>query len=667
MTTNTPTIDRGPLALRYAGEGFAVFPLHTVRDGRCTCGDGECPSPGKHPNAALAPHGFKDATTDAATIRAWWATRPDANIGIATGAASGIVALDEDNKPGKSGAATVEARTADLGPLPATVRTCTPSGGHHSIFAHPGVPVPNSAEKLGPALDVRGDGGYIVAPGSEGAGGLYRFADGHGLDDVGLADLPPAWVEAMKRPPAPPAARPSTPPPSTYPPRPPSNNLARRLAAYVAAAPPAPEGQRNDTAFRLAGNLAAIRDDHGTGATVDEIIEAMRPWAAACSPPFPVAELAGAVWSSMHNGTPREPKPASAAIGATPAAVESPMPTFVTVGQLVAKYRELREPVIDGFLRRGELGNVIAAPKMRKSWLVLALAVCKATGTPWLGHEMKPGRVLLIDLELHPETLARRLRDVLLAFGLSSDALGDRLVIETFRGKHVDAATFGPYFRAIGPDRFDLVIIDPLYRLIPADGDENANAQMAGLFTRLIGYADELNAAVMLVHHASKGNQSEKSTTDVGAGAGAQSRAADAHIVLREHKSPDAAVVSSVVRSWPPAPDVALRWVFPRWEIAPDLDPTEFKVGRGRTKPTDTGPTEPPAPPWTPERLAAEFVGPMPRRRDAIQAAAMAAGMGGREFDRTLAAAEAGGIVHRVIGANRSVMFTTTAPDLKNL
>jgi hypothetical protein len=675
MSASPDNINRGELAIRYADEyGWPVFPLHTVREGRCTCGDAKCESQGKHPVAALAPHGFKDATTDAATIQAWWARYPEANIGVPTGATSGIVVLDEDREADKSGAETIESRQRDLGDLPVTVRTCTPSGGHHNIYAHPGENIPNSVEKLGPALDVRGDGGYIVAPGSEGVGGMYRFAEGRGPDEVGIADLPAAWVDVLKRPPAPPKA-PSRPlaPPAAYPPRPPSNGLTRRLGDYVAAAQPAPEGQRNQTAFRLAGHLAAI-DENGLHASEAEIFEVMRPWAAACTPPMNEGELASVVRSAMVNGSPRALKPATfradamAAIAKMQDEHDAPpalVPTFSTAAQLCGQYRELREPIIDGLLRRTELGNLIAAPKMRKSFAVLDLALCVALGRPWLGHVTTPGRVLLVDLELHRETLTRRLRDSILAHGVTSDTLGDRLAIETFRGKMLDASTLGPYFRAIGPGRFDLIIIDPLYRLIPADGDENANAAMAGIFTRLIGYAEDLNAGVMLVHHASKGSQSDKSTTDVGAGAGAQSRAADAHIVLREHKEPDAAVFSAVVRSWPPVEDKAMRWAYPRWVPAPDLDPAELKLPGRRGRVNAPTPAEPPPPAWTPERVAAELVGPSPRRRDAIQAVAIAAGMGVREFDRNLAAAEAGGLVHRIIGPNRAAMFTTTPPDDK--
>ena len=75
-------------ALSYARKGWQVLPLHSIRpDGGCTCGNPGCGSPGKHPRTQ---HGVKDATTDEKLIRTWWSRWPDANVGVATGPASGI-------------------------------------------------------------------------------------------------------------------------------------------------------------------------------------------------------------------------------------------------------------------------------------------------------------------------------------------------------------------------------------------------------------------------------------------------------------------------------------------------------------------------------------------------------------------------------------------------
>ena len=75
------------------------------------------------------------------------------------------------------------------------------------------------------------------------------------------------------------------------------------------------------------------------------------------------------------------------------------------------------------------------------------------------------------------------------------------------------------------------------------------------------------------MHHATKGNQSDRRVTDVGAGGGAQARAADTHLVLREHEQPNMVVLDAAVRSFPPIEPMTLRWSFPLWLPDPQTLP----------------------------------------------------------------------------------------------
>ena len=158
-------------ALAYANRGLQVFPLHSVQDGRCTCGRDCGRNAGKHPRVT---GGFKVATTDARQIEVWWRKWPDTNIGIATGAVSGLVVIDID---GTDGLATLQSLVAQHGPLPRTAIVKT-ARGWHLYFAKPAScpPIPCST---GNGLDVRGDGGYCVAPPSRHASGhLYQWCEG---------------------------------------------------------------------------------------------------------------------------------------------------------------------------------------------------------------------------------------------------------------------------------------------------------------------------------------------------------------------------------------------------------------------------------------------------------------------------------------------------------
>jgi putative DNA primase/helicase len=156
-------------ALAYARCGLHVFPLHTLRNGRCTCNRDCGKNAAKHPRVA---GGFKAATTDPEQIKAFWSKWPDANIGIATGAVSGIVVLDID---GTQGIATLQTLIAEYGKLPRTPVVKTARGWHIFFKLPQGIAIPCSA---GGGLDIRSDGGYVVAPPSVHASGhVYRWCD----------------------------------------------------------------------------------------------------------------------------------------------------------------------------------------------------------------------------------------------------------------------------------------------------------------------------------------------------------------------------------------------------------------------------------------------------------------------------------------------------------
>lgn len=325
---------------------------------------------------------------------------------------------------------------------------------------------------------------------------------------------------------------------------------------------------------------------------------------------------------------------------------EPPPPQFISVRQLMAACPALRPAVIDGLLREGETMNVIASPKTGKSWLVLDLAIAVATGRPWLGRfPTVAGDVLIIDNELHGETSANRIPKVAKARGLGTDEFADRVFIRNLRGGLQDIVSLGSYFRAIEPGRFRLIVLDAFYRFLPAGMDENANADMASLYNHIDRYAADLGCAFVLIHHSSKGNQSGKSVTDVGAGAGSQSRATDAHLVLRPHEEADVVVLDAAVRSWPPQESVCLRWAFPVWDAADDLDPKRLKVESPRRRPRADRPSPPVD--WTPERFVGAFISGGPALRDEILMAA-AKDLSHAKASSMLKLAEARGLVQRV-------------------
>lgn len=180
-------------ALSYARRGWRVFPLHGIVNGACTCGRPDCSSAGKHP---LVRRGLYEATTNERVIKEWWRGWRSANIGVATGAESGIAVIDVD----------LPAALASLGKLidldiPRTLTGLTGGGGLHLMCSTSDAELGNSAGGLPgvdddlPGIDLRANGGYIVAPPSmHRSGAQYTWLDA----DRAIAPAP-RWLKQPER------------------------------------------------------------------------------------------------------------------------------------------------------------------------------------------------------------------------------------------------------------------------------------------------------------------------------------------------------------------------------------------------------------------------------------------------------------------------------------
>jgi hypothetical protein len=280
MTAPQASVSHLAAALRYASLGWPVIPLHTPENGACDCGKDCGRSNGKHP---WFDGWGKRATTDEAAIRGWWRTWPNANVGLVTGARSGFFVFDVDTDKGGDDS------LAALPPIPDTIEAKTGSGGRHYLFKHPGFYIKSSTEGLGVGLDIKGDGGQIVAaPSLHKSGRSYEWVPGHGPDDCELASAPTWLLERLQ-----PAIQEAAPKIVT------ADNATRRAQAYIARMPQAISGSRgHDSLWAVA--IALCRGFRLSAAEAIALI--LSDYNPRCVPPWSEKEIVHKVRDAIEHG-----------------------------------------------------------------------------------------------------------------------------------------------------------------------------------------------------------------------------------------------------------------------------------------------------------------------------------------------------------------------------
>lgn len=220
----------------------------------------------------------------------------------------------------------------------------------------------------------------------------------------------------------------------------------------------------------------------------------------------------------------------------------------------------------------GGLTLLSAASKSRKSWLLEELAVGLAGGVGWQGFStLRPRRVVLLDLEIRGDALARRLHTVAHAVGAFRDVLREHLRVLPWRGfweEHKWGARVweeaAAQIDALSPD---LIVVDPIYCLL--SGDENDHHAIRTLLSELRRLGESSGAAVVVSHHHAKGTSSDRAVVDRASGSGVWGRFPDAIVTLTpphplrtasSRPLSDALVVESVLRDAPAAEPWVTRW-----------------------------------------------------------------------------------------------------------
>jgi len=408
-------------ALAYAGTGLPVFPCHSVINDGCSCGRVDCQSAAKHPRTE---HGLHDATTDEAIIRGWFDRWPDANIAIATGKSSGLLVLDIDAAHG--GDESLRDLEDEQGPLPDTPESLT-GQGRHLLFPYPdSVRITNKAG-IRPGLDLRGDGGYILAPPSQHiTGRSYTWEASHALGDVPLAPVPD-WLLALARNGASPAPK-------------------------AGASPQLLQGHRNSELTRLAG---AMRRH---GATEAGILAALGiENGSRCTPPLSDGELRR-ITGSIARYEAANLQDASSPV------VSMPLGPFLEAGP--GRRADVVVPVATSgitFLGGG--------PGQGKTMLGLEILMTKASGISRIGFTAEAGPVLFVGADMGAEDTRDYLQ--MLMFEGRELAL-ENLHIAITPGLLLDEPEGAEALHALIQEvRAELVVLDHFGCFVGSDGFTN--------------------------------------------------------------------------------------------------------------------------------------------------------------------------------------------------
>jgi len=483
-------------ALGYAELGLPVFPVFNAVNGVCTCSDGvACKRPAKHPRVS---DWAAAATTDATMIRAWWARNPHSNIAIVTGARSGVVVIDVD---GPRGLESIER----LGALPITPMSLTASG-YHLLRAHPGTPVKTEANVL-PGIDVRGDGGYIIAPPSVHVSGWrYAWAPGRRVGAIELAPYSPV------------TGVPTTGGASS------DTHEADRREAYTRGAVDAESssvrtsapGTRNDTLNRAAFKLGQLVASGALDVSVlrNELTKAAH--AVGLEDLEIRRTIKSGLDGALKKGGREVPEPSRAnghAHSSAPRAASAssaPPPSDAPGGIVVVGVPEIFAPLppsqwaVPGLqIGPGRPAMIAGYGASAKTLAAQQMALAKASGTPiWNQYACSVGgKVLHLDYEQGKHASMKRYQRLARGHGIDAGALGLRLFLGVLPRVYLDDADAQEKFLAAF-DGYELVIIDALRGAAPAS-DENDSSIRRTL--DLLTYASErTGAASIVLHHAGK-------------------------------------------------------------------------------------------------------------------------------------------------------------------
>lgn len=209
--------------------------------------------------------------------------------------------------------------------------------------------------------------------------------------------------------------------------------------------------------------------------------------------------------------------------------------------------------IIEGVLYQSRKMLLAGESKGGKTFAAMQLAYSVVIGREWFGCKCKQGPVLYINTEMHRNDFMRRQRAIEKALGIKKDQLKDLDVVHTLKCNRPLSKGFAAYItRLAKKKKYDLVIIDPIYKVL--EGDESDAAATLAFCTELDKMVDNLGTAVVYVHHFTKGAQGQKKAIDRASGSGVFARDADVVATittLEKDASITAYLEKNLTKIWP--------------------------------------------------------------------------------------------------------------------
>lgn len=469
-------MNQQPTPLELAKNNLPILPLN-----------GKTPLPGTR--------GSHDATTHQDQIGLWMAEH-DGNWGIATGhtltPTHNLTVIDTDTK--NNGPHNLQQLQTLLGPLPPTLTIRTGTGGTHHYYKTPNhTPIKNSANKIAPGIDIRGHGGYVVAPGSTHPETQQEYTI---INNHPISVLPDKWVQHIQ--------------------------TSTTTSSHLEEHDHIEEGSRDRSLFEYACRLRS------SGANHEEILTALTARnLKRVKPPLPQTDITRIAQQAAKYPIGERLTTIINNIAETNGIVNqtSSGETIITTTEhtenqtkkLVRSLREwlnTTEPetpyLVPGLLVHGGLGIIAGEPKTGKSWLVYHLMLCVAAGIPMPPYTYKPQpprKILLVANEGSQAGMKHRIAALANGLNINLDNVADNIAVIAGHDFTIDTKeNLDLLYHA--SKTVDLIIIDTLSNAWY--GKEDSNDEMKQLVGRIRPIINN-QTTVVLVHHLAKPSQDSKS------------------------------------------------------------------------------------------------------------------------------------------------------------